>query len=115
MKSSLQRLRSTLLKLDIFGEPVEFTVDGEGSRKSCLGLLLSLVIFATVLPYSFDKYKILINYGDTTVSSDFNAYGKDPSDKTKVEDLSIAMQIMNVKTYQSIKLEDYFYVYAFKY
>ena len=51
---------------------MEFTVDGEGSRKSYLGFLLSLVIFATVLPYSYDKYNTLINYGDTTVSDDID-------------------------------------------
>ena len=108
MKSSTQRLQSTLLKLDQFGEPVEFTVDGEGSRKSFLGLLLSLVIFATVIPYSVDKYKTLINYGDTTVLDDFDPSGKKPTDVTKIPELSIAIQIMNLGTLESIKMDDYF-------
>ena len=112
MKSNTQRLHSTLLKLDQFGEPVEFTVDGDGSRKSFFGLLLSLVIFATVIPYSIDKYRTLVEYGDTSISEDFYPHWKKPTDVTKIPELSVAIQIMNVGTLETIKVDDYFDVYA---
>ena len=56
-----------LLKLDMFGEPVVFTVDGEASQKSYLGLILSLCIFATVSPYSYNKFNTLRTYDDVAV------------------------------------------------
>ena len=84
MKNSAQKLRKTLLKFDLFGEPVGFTIDGDGSRKSCLGLLLSLIIIATLIPYSFKKFDTLITYGDNQVSMQVDNQGKQPSDRTKI-------------------------------
>ena len=67
MKNNLKRLSHMLLKLDIFGEQVVFTVDGEGSQKSYLGLIISLCIFATILPYSYNKFDTLRTYDDLAV------------------------------------------------
>ena len=65
-----------LLKLDIFGEPVVFTIDGEGSQKSYLGLMLSLCIFATVFPYSYNKFNTLRTHNDTVKEEFIDPEGK---------------------------------------
>ena len=52
-----------------------------------------------MLPYSYDKYNTLINYGDTVVSIDIDPQGKQDTDITKIPGLTIAIQIMNLKTY----------------
>ena len=99
MKSISQRLKRALLKLDQFGEPVKLKVDGEESHKSCCGFLLSLVIFVLVLPYSLAQYNTLINYGDTKYQWATIPWGKQDTDITKIPGLTIAIQIMNLRTY----------------
>ena len=98
MKNNTQRLKRTLLKLDIFGEPVGFSVDGDGSHKSYLGLLLSLCVIGTISPYSISKFNTLVEFGDTRVSDDLEPSGIDLSDRTKIENLTFAMGLSNFLT-----------------
>ena len=63
----------------MFGQQVAFTVDGEGSRKSYLGLMLSICIFVAVIPYAFNKSETLRTYGDTILSDDIDPSGRKPS------------------------------------
>ena len=86
------------MKLDIFGEPVGFTVDGEGSQKSYLGLLLSLIIFGTIIPFTYQKFSTLRTFGDTKVSDDLDPSGKNLSDRTKIENFSFAISLADIYT-----------------
>ena len=76
MKNGVKKFTKTLLKLDMFGKPVGFSIDGGGTRKSCIGLLLSLLIIATLIPYSFKKLERLIEYEGVWVSLETDPEGK---------------------------------------
>ena len=84
MKSSGKKLRDTILRLDLFGEPVGFTIDGDGSHKSCLGLSLSFFILATMIPYSFKKFQTLNTFDDVTVTEFIDYEGKQTTDTTLI-------------------------------
>ena len=53
----------------MFGESLQFKVGGNDSFKSIIGALVSLAIFATVLPYGVNKFIILYQKNDTSYQS----------------------------------------------
>ena len=57
-----RKIENTMLKLDLFGESVKFSIDGEDSHKSILGSIVSLGIFATILAFGTKKFINCINY-----------------------------------------------------
>lgn len=85
------------MKLDIFGEPVGFTVDGEESRKSYFGLFLSICIFAIMVPYDIKKCNILLTHGDTKLSDDLDPSGKDSVDRTNIKDFTLAFNVIDTE------------------
>ena len=64
-RNLIKKLGSTFMRIDLFGEKAEFTIDGESSYRSLQGVIISLGIFATVLSYAVNKFSIMIDYGDT--------------------------------------------------
>ena len=67
MKSTWSKVQSTLLKLDMFGEDVSFTLkDGNRAKNSLLGTLLSVFIFSGVIVYGAKKHDDLMSYQNTT-------------------------------------------------
>ena len=65
-KQSLRkRVARILRKGDIFGDQVKFTVDGNETYTSVYGTLVSLVIFAILLPYTVKKFGVMLEREDT--------------------------------------------------
>ena len=58
-------LSSRVLSLDLFGQGVGFSVNGKDSYKSFIGLLFSIGILATVLPFGLNKLIICVDHSDT--------------------------------------------------
>ena len=75
MKNNLRKVGKSLLKLDLFGEQIGLNIDGEGANKTILGLLFSLCIFATIIPYGVKKYDVMINYEDTDIQRTVDSNG----------------------------------------
>ena len=67
MPTNTRNLGRKVLRVDIFGETVGFSIDGSNSRRSILGALLSLAIFATVMTYATKKFGVMINRDDTQI------------------------------------------------
>ena len=51
--------------------------------------------------------------GDTKVSDDLEPSGKDPSDRTSIENFLFSINLFNLSTEQVLKMDDYFEVIAF--
>ena len=91
MKTKLTKIGRSLLKMDLFGESIGFKIDGEESRRSILGLMLSLGIFATILPYAVKKWQVMINYDDTDISETVKPNGLFlDGGSDKIDDLNIS-------------------------
>ena len=98
MERSAKKLRKTFLRLDLFGEPVGFTIDGSGTRKSFLGLFLSLCIIGTMIPYSFKKFDKLQSYDDVTLTSYVENSVKSPTDRTTIDNYTVGFGLANLYT-----------------
>ena len=53
------------MAFDYYGETAKLKIKGSDKFPSCLGTLISFVVFGTVLAYSINKYAVLAEYGDT--------------------------------------------------
>ena len=70
MKRNCPRLCwGTFTKLDMFGEGVNFKVDGEDTYKTPLGAILTTVVFLVMTFYANQKLSVLFDRGDTNYSS----------------------------------------------
>ena len=65
MGSYTKRMKETLLFFDIFGEYVNFNIEGKTSHKSILGLLVSFAILSLVTAFGIKKYSVMVHYQDT--------------------------------------------------
>ena len=59
------RVKSLFMGLDLFGESIGFNIDGSERSSSCVGSLISLVIYILVFVYGIQKFITLLEYGDT--------------------------------------------------
>ena len=62
----LGRVTEKFMSLDMYGESLTFTINGSNTYPSIYGALISLAIFALVLPYGAHKFKTMWNFDDTT-------------------------------------------------
>ena len=87
--SAISRVGRPLLNLDMFGEDIKLRINGEQSMKSLTGLFLSIVIFLLIAPYSFKKYKVMLDYDDVDVQSrtEKNALTSDYKTQFEIMDL----------------------------
>ena len=60
-----QSFGSAALSLDLFGQGIGFSVNGKGTYKSFIGLVFSIGILATVLPFGLNKLIICMEHSDT--------------------------------------------------
>ena len=68
-QNSFKKVSNAFMQMDRFGEQVSFTVKGYDSYPGFFSMLVSLVIFATVLFYGNAKYAKMMDYGDTSFQS----------------------------------------------
>ena len=65
MNKISKRIRNAIFTLDLFGEPVGFTIEGNSSYKSAQGLVLSVGILSTVLIFGANKFLKCLDYQET--------------------------------------------------
>ena len=65
MKKISKKLKDYAMRLDLFGETINFEIGGNTAHKSCYGLVISLGIFATLLAYGVNKFLVFKDYQDT--------------------------------------------------
>ena len=65
MGKERRSLSSAALSLDLFGQDIGFSVNGNDTYKSYIGLIFSIGIIATVLPFGLNKLIICMNHSDT--------------------------------------------------
>ena len=63
----VDKLKSTFLKADLFGEKAEIQVKGESSYHSCFGAFISILIMLLTFAYGIQKFKVMLNFEDTKV------------------------------------------------
>ena len=52
--------------LDLFGESINFTINGSSTHKGFCGAFVSMIILIIVASYAFDHFLIMWRYGDTS-------------------------------------------------
>ena len=65
MNKALKKLRASVLTLDLYGEDIGFTANGQRSIKSVSGLVLSIGILTTVLAFGANKFLLCFDYQET--------------------------------------------------
>ena len=66
-------------KLDLFGEHVSFTINGDDAQKSLCGAFLSMIIVIIVASYAFDNFIIMWEFGETSHQSVITENSVDPT------------------------------------
>jgi len=61
----VKRAAASVKQVDMFGQSVNFSVDGEEKATSWLGTMVSLVIAAVTLGFAFKKFRALRSKSDT--------------------------------------------------
>ena len=56
---------STIKKVDVYGQGIEFNINRERKASSLLGTTLTIFTFIAVLLFSVNKFKILLSFEDT--------------------------------------------------
>ena len=97
----------------MFGEPVGFSIDGGGTRKSFIGLLISLLIIGTLIPYSFKKFERLIEYDGVWVSFETDPEGKQITDRTQIHNFTVGFQLSHIIKKEFLNIEEYFSIVSF--
>ena len=64
-KSFLKKIANGQKSIDIFGEKVNFNIDGADSHKSFFGAFVTIIITLIVLSYGLDKFILMTEYRDT--------------------------------------------------
>ena len=76
------RLSSTFKRIDLFGETVEFQIDGKASYGSLMGAVLSILVLVVTLSYAFKRFNVMTTFGDT-----FHQITQQPVDFSKDDPL----------------------------
>ena len=66
--SKQNKLSTTFQRLDLFGQNVSFSENGQDAFTTHFGACISMVIIILVLAYGFDKLEILRSYGDSNLT-----------------------------------------------
>ena len=66
----LKKAYNGFLQIDLFGETVGFSIDGQDTYKSILGAILSFFMASACLAYFIDNYISMIQFGQTTYQKD---------------------------------------------
>ena len=53
-------------RFDLFGQNVQFNVDGKQTVTSCMGATLSFVVVFLTIAYAWTRFNVLLKFGDTT-------------------------------------------------
>ena len=63
--SFFKKIANGQKSIDIFGEQVNFNIDGENSHKSFFGSFVTIIIALIVVSYGLDKFILMTEYRDT--------------------------------------------------
>ena len=58
-------ITNTFRSIDIFGEGVNFQIEGADTIKTTLGAMLTLLVFTAVVFYGQDKLRTMLDRTDT--------------------------------------------------
>ena len=90
MGKASKGIRNAIFTLDIFGEPIGFSIDGKSSYKSVQGLVLSVGILATVLTFGVNKFLKCLDYQETLHQQSVSHDYFDASEEYKFEKFNAA-------------------------
>ena len=68
-KNSLTKVANSLMQVDRYGEAVSFKIQGKTSYPGYFSMIVSLILFGTVLYYGHAKYEKMMNLDDTDFQS----------------------------------------------
>ena len=77
--SPLKGVLSRVMAVDLFGEAVNFQVEGSSTYQSVCGTVLSVCILAFVIMYGANKASILLNFDDNTFQEIVKRNSNDPN------------------------------------
>ena len=83
----MKRLSSKIKRVDAFGEGVGFTIGGEGTHKTCLGTLITILVYAIVLIYGTNKFHKFKERADTTYQTKFHRDGLSATEEFTFEEI----------------------------
>ena len=106
MKTNSNKLRRAILQLDLFGEKVGFNIEGESSRKSIIGTLVSCYIFCVIVPYAYSKFEKMRNYGDTKHQTIRSSESLTSEDKETIQNFNV-MMYLQTNVIQTLRIGDY--------
>ena len=98
MGSNAKRMKETLLFFDIFGEYVNFNIEGKTSHKSILGLLVSFAILSLVTAFGIKKYSVMVHYEDTKHQSFTNENYLNMTEEILLENFDVAVAAFDLRT-----------------
>ena len=104
----LSKLADAFKKLDQFGEDVGFTLkDGSRQYFTIMGSLVSLVIFAVIVAYGYQKQEEMFNYTDSKIAEKISSYGMHGAEIPFTEiNMAISIGLTNKSTLE-IKNSDW--------
>ena len=105
----LSKVYDGFLHIDVFGETVAFSINGDETYKSFLGSLFTFLIAVACFGYFLDNYISMIQFGQTNFQRDEFIYNSKLDSETVNYDLTkftVAMVFENYTTEEIIKLED---------
>ena len=96
---------SAALSLDLFGQGVGFSVNGKGTFKSFIGLVFSIGILATVLPFGLNKFIKCMEHSDTLHQESISQGHVDLNKVQVIEGFNVAVVLLD-KNYLPLEIED---------
>ena len=96
------KIQSVFLSLDLFSESIQFSINGKRAHRSILGSIFSLGIFATVLAFGINKFKVSLSYQDTLFQQTIEKNYYEENVEYKFDGFGLAYSVVNLNTNQPI-------------
>ena len=78
-RTLLSKIGDKVMQIDKYGESASFNIAGRSSHPSVYGIIITMLVFAIVIPYGINKFVVMQNYEDTyfqsiTLENEMSAY-----------------------------------------